>query len=502
MDNLSDIHTTTTTDTIKENSGSLTNTFDAGAVQKELDVQVRVTQTFDTNRQEVKAEINSIIDEANRVLENDPNNQEAQKTVSDMQNLGILVDSIAGALYSPSDSAAGAAANTLSPAIVYEIGQHFKENEELNKLDNGNRPGEGSAQHILAQTLVAAATASLADNDALSAGLSAGGAEVIAPMLADWMYDKNPQDLTSEEKNTISAIISLGSAAVGATTGNTTDVASSSVAGTTAVEDNAFYLYNNKVVATDKINDNKVVDLTYMELLKLGLLYGYEYSDSLKIISQQNLSSFENVYDLTNPAQFNELRTLYTGLYYNNINGNAGQVFMNGMNNSLAAAYDSVALIQNDFGATGLISNTTDRTFGVLGDAYEWVPNYLTTKDILNEYMLSQLSYGTEVITHSAANEDIFKAYKVASYINEALPLNIISVGSPRSITDLQNIGYPNGMLSIYQYNNPHDPVANGWLNGNANYEPNTWNIIDDLGNYHSFKYYYPTVKQQLNKAK
>ena len=49
MDNLSGIHTATTTDTIKENSGSLTNTFDAAAVQKELGVQTRVTQEFNEN---------------------------------------------------------------------------------------------------------------------------------------------------------------------------------------------------------------------------------------------------------------------------------------------------------------------------------------------------------------------------------------------------------------------------------------------------------------------
>jgi len=49
MDNISDIHTDITTDTIKENSGSLVNTFDAGAVQKELDVQTRVTQEFNEN---------------------------------------------------------------------------------------------------------------------------------------------------------------------------------------------------------------------------------------------------------------------------------------------------------------------------------------------------------------------------------------------------------------------------------------------------------------------
>ncbi len=209
----------------------------------ELDVQTRVTQTFDTNRQEVKAEINSVIDNAKDIV-NNPNATpkqiaEANQKIEDMQHLGVLVDSIAGALYSPADSTLGTVANTLSPAIVYEIGQYFKKNEELNKLDNGNRPEEGSAAHILAQTLVAAATSSLAGNDALTAGLSAGGAEIIAPKLAEWLYGvDDASELTSEQKNTISAIISLGSAAVGATTGETTDVISSSVAGTVAVVNN------------------------------------------------------------------------------------------------------------------------------------------------------------------------------------------------------------------------------------------------------------------------
>ena len=57
--------------------------------------------------------------------------------------------------------------------------------------------------------------------------LSAGGSEALAPALSKWMYDKDPKDLTSEEKSTISAIISLGSATIGVTTGNTTDVVSS-----------------------------------------------------------------------------------------------------------------------------------------------------------------------------------------------------------------------------------------------------------------------------------
>lgn len=57
--------------------------------------------------------------------------------------------------------------------------------------------------------------------------------------------------MTAEQKQTISAIISLGSAALGATTGNVTDVVSSGVAGTTAVEENgATSLVGGKIVSS------------------------------------------------------------------------------------------------------------------------------------------------------------------------------------------------------------------------------------------------------------
>jgi filamentous hemagglutinin len=52
-----EVATLTSTDTVTENSGALVNRFDAAQVQKELDVQTQVTQTFDQNRQEAKAEL-------------------------------------------------------------------------------------------------------------------------------------------------------------------------------------------------------------------------------------------------------------------------------------------------------------------------------------------------------------------------------------------------------------------------------------------------------------
>ncbi|HEY5971524.1 MAG TPA: hemagglutinin repeat-containing protein [Pseudoxanthomonas sp.] len=52
-----EVATSTSTDTMAANSGALVNRFDAAQVQKELDVQTQVTQAFDQNRQEAKAEL-------------------------------------------------------------------------------------------------------------------------------------------------------------------------------------------------------------------------------------------------------------------------------------------------------------------------------------------------------------------------------------------------------------------------------------------------------------
>lgn len=52
-----EVLTATTTDLLLEDSGALGNRFDSAAVQKELAVQVQVTQAFDQSRQEAKTEL-------------------------------------------------------------------------------------------------------------------------------------------------------------------------------------------------------------------------------------------------------------------------------------------------------------------------------------------------------------------------------------------------------------------------------------------------------------
>jgi len=259
---IAQVHTDTTTGTLETDSGALVNNFDAAEVQKELDVQTRVTQTFDTTRQEVKSYLNTKIDNANEIIEDKSGKYtkeqiaEAYKTVEDMQQLGVLVDSISGALYTPADDALGTVANTLSPAIVYEIGQYFKENEFLNTFDNGDRAEEGSAAHILAHTIVAGLVAGAAGNDALSAAISAGGSEALAPMLSKLLYDTDDTNkLDADQKETVSAILSLGSSVLtSATGGSNTDIAASGIASSVAVENNRALLQAERTWLEDEKN--------------------------------------------------------------------------------------------------------------------------------------------------------------------------------------------------------------------------------------------------------
>lgn len=63
-----------------------------------------------------------------------------------------------------------------------------------------------------------AAVAAAGGNDALTAGLAAGGAEASAPLLSSYLYGKEAKDLTADEKSTISSIVGLAGSALGATT--------------------------------------------------------------------------------------------------------------------------------------------------------------------------------------------------------------------------------------------------------------------------------------------
>ncbi|WP_239348949.1 VENN motif pre-toxin domain-containing protein [Snodgrassella communis] len=125
--------------------------------------------------------------------------------------------------------------------MSHQIGQYFKVLAHKNQITGGKdelTAGQEAA-HILAHTILGAAVAAAGGNDALAGGLAAAGAEATAPILSQWLYGKNPADLTADEKATVSAIAGLTGAATGVTVGGSmADVAQGNQAGHTAVDNN------------------------------------------------------------------------------------------------------------------------------------------------------------------------------------------------------------------------------------------------------------------------
>lgn len=72
-------------------------------------------------------------------------------------------------------------AKTVAPEISFRIEQYFKENN-----------GEGSAPHILAHGILAAAVSVATGNDATTGALSAMGAEAAARMVAKFLFGDKP----------------------------------------------------------------------------------------------------------------------------------------------------------------------------------------------------------------------------------------------------------------------------------------------------------------------
>nr|WP_263077396.1 VENN motif pre-toxin domain-containing protein [Moraxella nasicaprae] len=133
-------------------------------------------------------------------------------------------------------------ARAASPELAYRIGQEFKENKALNQTDNGNRPEEQSANHLLAHAILGAATSYATGNDIATGAVSAVSNEAVAPVLSNYLYGtKETKTLSQEQKDTITSILNLATATTiyTATDGSTTDAVSGAEIGKVGVEWNA-----------------------------------------------------------------------------------------------------------------------------------------------------------------------------------------------------------------------------------------------------------------------
>ena len=86
--------------------------------------------------------------------------------------------------------------------------------------------------------MLGAAVATAGGNDALLGGVSAGGAEKVAPLLSSYLYGKEAKDLTADEKSTISSITGLVASGIGVSTGDVASTVQSGQLAQNAVENN------------------------------------------------------------------------------------------------------------------------------------------------------------------------------------------------------------------------------------------------------------------------
>ena len=222
-----------TTANVSSLNKPLENSFDKTTVEAQLGAQVQVSQAFDTERRtyrlEMAREQQKTVEEAKKHPVGSAEYNRLMDEANKQQEKMVLFDSITGAIYGPNtNGVTGYVARAVAPEVSFRIGQYFKENH-----------GEGTAPHILAHGILAAAVSVATGNDPTTGALSAMGSEAAAPIVAKFLFgDKPISELTAEQKATVSSITSLAGLGLGSTTGDVTSAVNAQQVGQTAVDDN------------------------------------------------------------------------------------------------------------------------------------------------------------------------------------------------------------------------------------------------------------------------
>ncbi|TEW50611.1 VENN motif pre-toxin domain-containing protein [Psychromonas algicola] len=274
---IANIATTTTTETAIVDSGALNNNFDQAEVEEFVNNQQAITQAFDKNVTALKGLVNSQLTELKEQLESGEINQaQFNDKTETLQNYNLLLGTIGAVVGTPTNSLLGQAAAAASPTVSYAIGQYFKDIAANNH--NGQLTGGEEAAHVLAHGVLAAAVAASGGNDGLTAGVTAATSEAAAPLLASWLYgSENGSDLTSDQKETIAAILGLASTAVGASTGDLNNAVAAGQASDTAIDNN--FLGGESLEALKEAREGRMSIEDARKILELD--YINQHSDQL-----------------------------------------------------------------------------------------------------------------------------------------------------------------------------------------------------------------------------
>ena len=424
---------------------------------------------------------------------------------------------------------------------------------QIQSMKGNNLFKEGGLGKVVLHSGVGGVMASLKNENFFKGALISGIHESIAPLRGNPIENKEREVLISKVYGGV----------VGGLLGGNSLMALGSALSESAERYNRELHYDGRLVAMDRVNDGKIVELTDGEYAVLSsqyfpnkdelgtkLLYPAYRDNGIIIYNIPITQNFTNKdLNLNNPRDFETLRRR-TDMSYENINANTNIVFINGMGNTLEDARNSANLIQRDFlnKQVGIVNNATgegkvlQKYFGsgaitkrldsainavlpkkvvrLTDDVLEWTPNYLTLKDSLNAYMLRQLPKDSVVITHSAGNEDIYKANRINAITNTKTPYKHLSVGSPKSAEALRESTNSVGAELVRQVNDSRDPVANqlgaaldivgnaivgasrgGAIGGIIGIGGGIGITFHKLDEYHSFESYYNNPEFQLQQT-
>ena len=265
-----------------------------------------------------------------------------------------------------------------------------------------------------------------------------------------------------------STLTTLASTASGAAVGGSVG------AGTALneVANNTLYHYKGKFIAYDKDDNDKIIELSNTDMLKLVAKnpeilqlvvteIGWREASILPIDASSWLMTASSTLDLGNPDD-RSLIAKESDMGYKNLTDKATRIYVQtGMDNTRGDAEHGAMALSRLLGQpVGYINNGTE---GLAGDLGEYLPDTISKKDVLNEYTLRILnSKGpTLIATHSAGNEDLRKALLVgALYDHRYDNLSLLSIGSPVGDNALQAVASQSGARYLGQVNDWRDPIT------------------------------------------
>jgi len=294
----------------------------------------------------------------------------------------------------------------------------------------------------------------------------AATSQTAVPLIGDALREA---DLPLEIKQ---ALVLAAGATVGAATGGTAGAA----AGFNATANNYLYLYDGKIIARDRIDNNKIIVLSARDKQKLAALEpdilmkevaGIDSDAAPNLVKDERSAQMTSstIYNLSNTEERTQLQG-QTDMGYINIDDQSTRIYVQtGMNTKPEDALKNAQALSKLLGEpVGVIVNSTQ---GLPNDVQEYLPKAPSLKDALNEYTYQTLNQqgGKMVVMHSAGNEDANKALQLGQTLGHQYgDLSFISLGSPVSDSIMRQGVTQSQAQYLGQVNDWRDPVTNPTL--------------------------------------